>query len=1208
LQRGGGSVVTGTCGTYAAAVDLTLLGPFDVAGPDGPVRLGATKERLLLALLAIRANEVVSASQLIDGLWGEDPPATALKTVHGHVSRVRKMLEGAGLGAALTTRDPGYLLRVDPDHIDAVRFERHARAGRRALAEADPRGAEQELTRGLSLWSGEALADCRRDSEVIAAEAVRLDELRMNAIEDLTDAQLALGQHAAIVGDLESLLTRHPLRERLWGALMIALYRSQRQADALRAYQRARDALIETLGVEPSAELRRLEAAMLRADPSLELTVLSPSMAASPSSPASSSARLVGWATSGPALVGREPELSTLTQLWKRARDGARQVAVIGGEPGIGKTRLAAEIAVLAKVDGARVLYGRCDEDLGVPYQPFVEALREYVETCDDAALAGGLGRYSGELVRLVPELSSRLPDAAAPLHSDPATEQYRLFQAVVEWLLAASDAEPLVIVLDDLHWAAQPTVLLLRHVMRSERAGRFLLLATYRQSELHDAHPLSEMLADANVSAPTSQMERIDLHGLDARAVARFVESASGRDLGDAGHRFAQTVHVETAGNPFFVNEIVRSLMESGEFDSTVVGTDESHDRRPRDIRIPPAARDVVLRRLGRLSDDVQHVLALAAVVGTEFDVDVLEALVDVDVDALITALEDGVAARLIVEARPNRFSFAHAITRGALYDRLSESRRLRLHGRVADAMEVTYAGDLSAHSSELAYHYADANPDKAVRYAIEAAEAALDSLAFEDAVNVGRRGLAAVERARATGALVPLAEECDLLLALGKAELRSGKGGRRTLLRAYAAARELGDEHRQAAAVLAINRGFFSRIGRTDHDLVAAVEHAIEAQPPGDTPELATLLATLASELVWAPDGERRFEISDRALAMARRIGDTRTLARVLILRSMTIPAPDTLDERVALFGELLDIGRQLGDPAMRFDSAFSRSGTAWEAGDVVTINQMEELAAELAAELRQPRLEWQASFMRTARRLLEGRLDDAERASFETLELGRRAGQDTEAFIFHNEQILEIRRWQDRLAELIEPFRDLAGNDSFDFGYSLTRYLCDSGDIAPARAAYTAIMERLPVPPRRDMLAITTLFNVAYLAARFDDTASAAAIYDALLPYELVFTSTTVPKPVGAHFLGMLAATLGLPDVARQHFEVAIREHTRVGAPLQLAETQLEHARLLCTSASREAEGASLLDAVRKAASLRGAQFLLRGCNEIEASAGR
>ena len=250
-------------------MEVGLLGPLEVAGPDGRVRIGGAKERLVLALLLLRAGEVVSRDALVDALWGDDPPATAVKTLQGYVARVRRALEAAGLTDVLETRAPGYVLCVSADSIDVVGFERHATAGRGALVDGDASRAKAELDEALGLWRGDALADCR-DGGWAGTEALRLDELRISTVEDRIDADLMLGHHGVLVGEIESLVARHPLRERLWGALMLALYRAGRQADAVRAYQRARDVLVEELGLEPGAELRRLEAAVLARDPALD--------------------------------------------------------------------------------------------------------------------------------------------------------------------------------------------------------------------------------------------------------------------------------------------------------------------------------------------------------------------------------------------------------------------------------------------------------------------------------------------------------------------------------------------------------------------------------------------------------------------------------------------------------------------------------------------------------------------------------------------------------------------------------------------------------------------------------------------------------------------------------------------------------------------------------------------------------------------------
>jgi DNA-binding SARP family transcriptional activator/tetratricopeptide (TPR) repeat protein len=1170
-----------------AAVELAVLGHLEMTGPLGPVPVRGAKERVLLAMLAVRANEVVSAHELIDALWADEPPATATKTVQSHVARVRRALESAGLDGVLVTRDPGYVLRVPADCIDAARFEQRLRAGQQALRDERYEEASRKLAAALELWRGDALADCR-SADRLDAEAIRLEELRIGALEDRIDADLGCGRHAALVAELESLVTRHPLHERLWGALVIALYRSERQGDALRAYQRARDVLVETLGVEPGAELRDLEVAVLERSPTLDVPARTSSGSAAPS-------RLLTATNTGLGFVGRDPELAALQDRWREAAGGTRQLALIAGEPGIGKTRLAAELALMAQGDGARVLYGRCDEGLGVPYQPVVEAFREFVEGYDDGDLLPALGRYSGELVRLAPELLDRHPDLPSPMQSDPATEQYRLFEAVTAWLAAASRREPVVLVLDDLHWAARPTILLLRHVARSERPMRLLIVATYRDTELDAPHPLTELLADLR---PAGDVARLTLIGLDPRDVAAFVEAAVGRPLAANERDMARTVHSQTAGNPFFVGELVRHFTEPG---NGVPPTDALASFRDGGIPVPLGARETVARRVARLTPATQDVLRLAAVIGVEFDVPVLRATARLDDDDLLAALERAETAGLLREVQTDRFGFAHALVRASLYDELSASRRQRIHRRVAGAIEVEYAAALDDHLAALTDHYAIAAPERAVGYAIRAADVALDRLAFEDAVQACDRGLGAVETARHTGADIDRTDECDLLLRRGRALLRAGQPrGRKSLLRAFDVARELGDSERVAQAVLAMNRGFFARVGRTDTELVAALEHAIAAQGDDEGPVVAELLATLASELVFAGDGERRFELSDRALGMARQSGDRRAVARVLQLRSMTIQAPETLAERIAQCDELLAIADELQDPAITFFTAFTRSGTAMETGDVDAANAMVDLASSVAAELREPTLLWQAAFMRTARLIAEGRLDEAEASALATFDLGQRAHRDGEALIFFTEQMLEIRRWQGRLSELLDEFAEFAGVDDFDFGYSLTKYLYDAGEHERARACYERIIEHITLPLRRDMLATTTLGNVAYLAARFGDRARAPAIYDALLPFAAVFGSTTVVRPAGSHFLGVLAATCDRTDDAARHFMDAIGAHDGAKAPLVRAETQLEYARLLRTADADEELVAPLLDDVRTTAKQAGAGYLVSRCD--------
>src|SRR5512132_2080464 len=350
-----------------------VLGPLEVETDDRAVVLGRPKERLLLALLLTRHNQVATVEALIRGLWGEQPPPTAARTLQSHVKRLRRVLEpGRVPGAAgevLVTREPGYLLRVAPGALDAVRFEELTGQARRALDSGAVDGAASLLREALGLWRGQAFEEFL-DSDVVVAEADRLAELRLAALEDRVEADLRLGRHRELVAELEGLVRDQPLRERLWAQLMLALYRSGRQADALLAYQRARSVLVEELGIDPGAELRRLHAAILAQDPGLDLPAPA---AGAPSPPLPEALQPVG-----PPFVGRAAELAWLRAAWTRADRGRGGMVLLAGGPGMGKTRLAAEFAREVHDQGGWVLYGRWEPATPDPLQPFLQALVDW--------------------------------------------------------------------------------------------------------------------------------------------------------------------------------------------------------------------------------------------------------------------------------------------------------------------------------------------------------------------------------------------------------------------------------------------------------------------------------------------------------------------------------------------------------------------------------------------------------------------------------------------------------------------------------------------------------------------------------------------------------------------------------------------------------------------------------------------------------------
>src|SRR5215208_836042 len=350
-----------------------VLGPLEAEADDGAVTLGGQKERLLLALLLARPNQVVSVEALVTGLWGEHPPPTAAKTLQSHVVRLRRALEPArargAAGEVLVTREPGYLLRVAPGALDAARFEELTAAGRRALADGSVEHAGSLLREALGLWRGRAFEEFL-DADVGAAESDRLAELRLAALEDRVEADLRLGRHRELVAELEGLVRDQPLRERPWAQLLLALYRSGRQADALLAYQRARSVLVEELGIDPGGELRRLHAAVLAQDPGLELQPTG-EVAAARELPEALYAV-------GPAFVGRSAELAWLRAAWARATHGRGGAVFVAGAQGMGKTRLAAELAREVHDQSGWVLYGRCTPASSDPLQPFTQVLADW--------------------------------------------------------------------------------------------------------------------------------------------------------------------------------------------------------------------------------------------------------------------------------------------------------------------------------------------------------------------------------------------------------------------------------------------------------------------------------------------------------------------------------------------------------------------------------------------------------------------------------------------------------------------------------------------------------------------------------------------------------------------------------------------------------------------------------------------------------------
>jgi class 3 adenylate cyclase/DNA-binding CsgD family transcriptional regulator len=865
--------------------------------------------------------------------------------------------------------------------------------------------------------------------------------------------------------------------------------------------------------------------------------------------------------------VGREAERDRLARAWEEAAAGERRVVLVAGEPGIGKTRLVSEVAQGVHGQGATVLYGRCDEELGLPYQPFAEALGSYVAACAVEDLRVQLGSLGGELVRLAPSLPNRVPGLAEPLRAEPETERYRLLEAVAEFLAGVSQATPTLLVLDDLHWAAKPTVVLFRHLVRSGGPRRLLVVGTYRDSEITRTHPLADALADLRRE---SGVERLALGGLDEAEVAAFVEAAAGHALNAADLRFARAVHAETEGNPFFVGEVLRHLTETG---VVVQRAGRWTTARPlAELGIPEGVREVVGRRLSRLPEAANQVLAVAAVIGPEFDVGLLAEACEAEEDLLLDSLERAEEARLIVSVsgRPDRHAFSHALVRSTLYDDLPHTRRLRLHRRIGLALEAR--PDAPARVAELARHFGEAaglgEVDRAVAYARRAGDRARADLAFEEAAAHYERGLAALELQDAPD----LAMRGDLEIALGDLLKRAGDARHRAVLRDAAAdARALDDAWRLGEVALALNpKALPNALGKADEEIVGLVEDTLSRLDPADSALRARLLAVLAVELTFTPNHDRRGAFIREAVAVARRVGDRAALARVLASCHWCARDPDSLDELLAWAGELVTLGEELAEPEIAFWGRICRHDDRLERGDVLGATADLDAAEELAGRLRQPLFAWRVAVRRAGDALIAGRLDDVEALAEEArLQSGDAALDESFPAGILGAHLFLLRYEQGRLGEVEEMIAALADSQP---GLPLWRawlalLYCETSRTEQARSHFEVLTAGDLAGVPRDLFWLFVMVALGSVAGDLRDGERSRLIYGALAPYggRTVSHGPFTWGPVDLT-LGLLATTLGRFDEAEGHFAASDDLCQRIQAPLWLARSRREWARML------------------------------------------
>jgi len=897
----------------------------------------------------------------------------------------------------------------------------------------------------------------------------------------------------------------------------------------------------------------------------------------------------------GVGVIGREDELATIDAAAKRVSLGeGRELIFVAGEPGQGKTTLVAEFARRAHEAQMTVLLGRCDEDIGAPYRPFNEALSHLVAHTDEDTLRFHVAAHGGELDRMVPALRQRLGEVPAPQSSDADTERYLLFAAVAGILEQASAEVPVILVLDDLHWADKPSLQLLRHLVTHSATQRLLMIGTYRDAELSSTHPLEEALAALH--REPAGISTIEIKGLDDTDVIAFMEAAAGHRLDDAGVGLAHQLYRETDGNPFFVSEVLRHLSESGAIYQDpatgrwVAAEDEQ-------LTLPHSVRSVIGTRVSRLGAAATKILTIASVIGRDFDVDLLAETTDVDEDDLLDLLEEAERAAVVheVDSTPGRYSFSHALIQHTLYDDVSATRRARMHRQVGEAIERLHPNEPDEYAGELARHFLLAtkptDATKAITYAKRAGDAALKALAPDEAARYFSQAL---ELTSQTPGIEP-AFRVDLLIDLGIAQRQAGIAAfRETLLKAARGAQDIGDTKRLVAAALANNREFASALGRIDTEKVQVLEAALGALPETDSPERARLLATLCSELLFGSSLEQRLALAAEAQAMARRLGDEATLLQVLRRCRASTDTPSRLATLLAEIAEQAALAESLDDPVGQFFAAQVATSLYSRAGQFELSDERAATAHSLAARLQQPLMVWGVTVGDAARALSLGDPARAEELATAALEVGISSGQP-DAFMFYGVQLMATRLMQGRYGEMVSLIAEAVElNPSVPaFTAALAASRLEAGDEVGARELIDrAAAGSFSLP--EDSAWFDAMANYARVAIELRLNDHAEALLEGLAPFhDEVPHNGLIPQDPVAMFLGALAAVVGRYEEAETYFEEAEELNTRGGMRFAEANTKMLWGRMLRHrgepgDADRARE---LLTGARESAAIRG-----------------
>jgi DNA-binding CsgD family transcriptional regulator len=811
------------------------------------------------------------------------------------------------------------------------------------------------------------------------------------------------------------------------------------------------------------------------------------------------------------------------------------------------------EFAAESAVQGVLVLHGACDAVVHTPYGPLVEALDHLVRVLEPEVLRADLGTTGGEVARLLPDLRRQLPELPEPVAGDPDTERHRLHTAITDLLTSVGRRQPIVLVLEDGHWADVPTLLFLRHFARAGAGARTLLLATFRDTEAEMPTDLADTLADLHRSEATV---RLHLEGLTEDEIGEFVRQVAGAE----DHALARGISDLTSGNPFLVCELWRELADAGAL--TVA-----------DLPTPQSVREVVSQRLLRLGPTTVELLELAAVAGREFELDLLRRAAALDAAASGEAIEEAVRSGLIEELPGARlaYRFTHELVRRALHDRVSALRRAELHLRVAEALEA--APGRRSRVADLAHHFASAAPlgghERAVEYSLLAADAASAALAHEEA--------AARLRAALELGIDDERRRAEVQLALGEACYRGGaSGGALAAFRAAAElAREVGARELLAEAAIGYEKTCW-RPGLVDHGALELLDEASGVLGAEDSTLRVKVLSGLARALGYQGD-HRAAGVRVAAIDMARRLDDRPGLANVLATSYWSRGA-SSLEEIIGMLGESRELAQALGDIATEAEAIEWQIAALIALGDLDAARRELTAVLELVGQARQPFMIHVAEHYRSTIAVCAGEFAEAEDASERSREWSHLlTGRDPSGV--YGIQMFTLRREQGRLAELAPVIRVLAGGErpgAWRPGFAAL--LAELGMDDDVRREL-ALVREAGLGGFRDSLWIAALTYLTDAAAAIGDGETAALVYPELAPH--AGTPVMIGHGVACYgaadrYLGMLATAGGDLDAADAHFEAAMALNRRMGADTWVAHTAYEHARALLAAGQRDRAG--------------------------------